>query len=1393
MARSNPAGGDTFTKGISSSSHHQSSHATSSLNGTETNNPSLIDEDIAQDFMKDAPALSTDEKTSSVKPLPFNLNPNSTPTFDAMHPHLVALEDEHSSYLSVSKACLFLNQLASYGSSSITPPSSPVIESNLFETTEYTTKFSTILNALSSTSSNHSDRRCRILALNSLALISKAIVAKLVITPVYLNHDDVALITRLQDEICNDVVMNMVSCALEDDDGVAAVAFESLGRLVTDVEDDLFSREVRAILGQSAPVVFAPVHGIWDESRSAWNEHFASSLQELDCTVYNSEIRWRILQSVLAPRIRKLFNRIQLLKTTECKLRCLPFMNVLVMFAYTCKDRGQEQPIDKETFAHRWFEFDTRSLVQEYVETLLIPLLRKFQCSDGAHVENCIEIGLGTATNALMLCSVVHSDETWLDHVISLSIHNLERGLYQMEECGCMEQQMTIMAALLIALRGMNIERRVAALERVTTLVVGLPSTRVIPQRVMSAALEHADGSRRKPARFGFWTEIALSFLLPDKNTVDVSNKEYSSGQFKKSAQIGALSAFLESTTPQALMLSKSTQIEGGTVALDPTEEMIFSFCSVAHTIGRTTVPRTALKVEHETWIGTSLVLLQSFMPCLNWKVGEQNEGARSESLEQSSTLLFAAQRAYIELFKEVLVHAGTIMPSSSIFYHFMSSSTGTADSQNPSPLERPSCMANVVIENDVALLLDRALGELTKPNTSRKNRLSLVCLLTDSWIRQCQLAMGVNDRVRRESTGPVDLDNDVVNINERHARNLLSILGSEISSLIAGEKKRSSSNGRNRMNIDSSNPVAVAGEELRCLLTCISCVESMAYTAQLSANHFIASDGNVDDEESARYIVSVSMVVLKGQGKTEAEDDCNDPHEEGSSHDDNSTASPLSTPSSPPRSPRSRARITAFTSECADAAKRLRNFVGLYDDVSDIDDSSPVAIDFNCLCPLFKRSNFGVPFEDKAVKGYEAQPSRINEQWNVTDRIALVDYDIKEMIPFPRTLGMSISYLLDLDSQNNGSLYDHGILFHICRQQLCVQTQAAITSRMRCDWKNADAEPRCLRRIPGMIHFEKRTSTGATFQLAENDTVSTITGCSEPLAATLSYSVRRTPRFDGEIEFKFVVTVRVHNITPVPVLNGLHLNLIMVPKVKNTMENDSTFAGCNERDRLDGGHSYLVSTVYKTELKGGHHLTWEVVLDFLDILSNDIRASITLQDVAVGTEVATIGALPRPNKVVLSEEGSVKVDNTSESQRRTHPDEILDTTYINNVEVEAKAPAGAALLPNPQVFCLGRKECGDEKSFIFLWQSMSHSLPALDIPSNQTAQSLFTFLTESSSLAIRCNTITGQQPLKAWALTSWCGKHLLALSTKNEMDPNGTSNLYIKSNDAQLLGRLFH
>ena len=1304
-------------------------------NGNDSANANADNE---QEFLHDAPSCLK-ETRSSVQPIPLGAN-YRTPTFESstMMPHISSLQNEHSSYLAVSKACMFFTHLASYGSSSVLPPSSIVSESHLFDA-NYVHHFSTIIASLSSAAASHTDRRCRILSLHSLSIISKAIVAKLIFMPVYIDQDHVELITRLQDEIYNDVVMNIVSCALEDDDGVASVAFEALARLVIQdstsspsphpyTHGDLLQREIYSITGDTAP----------------WNicHEFIHPMQDVDAIRYNAEIRCKILEQ-LAPRVRKIMNRIQLLKARENQLRSLGFLNELVIFV-SQKDllekQKAENKMDKEMFALRWYEFDSRTMIQEYIQSILIPLLRSSETVEGVYSDGVdgigVHVGVCTATHALALTSLAIRGDSWVDQVIPLIIRNLELGLQHIAEFGPMESQMEIVATLLVALRGVSLDSRASTLKRIAIFVSNIPSTRTIPQGVIASALVHQDGSQRKPVRVGYWTEIAISFLMPDRNGQDshLFHGDLVPQQIQHSVQYRLLSSFLESESVLSILkLGLDCESSAEKMVLNPAHEIVYSFCSVAYNIGKNMVGAGdtrgtvgvsyTARIRQEQWIGTALVLLQSFIPCLGWTGKDQSQG------KDMSTMLFAAQRAYVELLESVMTQSGAITPSASIYYHFMIS---VEHSFIGKEADSPPVM-NENIENRISLILVKVMQEMTNCIDFRKIRLSILSLLTDAWIQQSQNVMATGERERHEFGGPVDVDNDIVNINERHAQNILSMLGSEISSLIRGEKIRT-----NKANLHFVNPVVVAGEELRSLLTCISCVESIAYTAQLCANYLFSTESNVDDEESARYLVSVSMLVLKGQGKVETDGDDGDIDENISTE---ASESQGSTPSSPPCSPRSRARITAFTSECTEAAKRLQNFVGLSDD-----GSGPISVDFDCLCPLLKRPNFGVPLEE-GNSDHDIQPSRINDKWMSTDRITLVDCNVEAASPTLDSHKMPVSFLLNSDLCFDQDTYEQDFIFQLCRQQVSALVGPALNSNIFYIGKETDNESRYFN-AENVLRIQQGSSAEIReLPLAVNNyvpKVQEITGCADPISATMSYSIRRCVRYDSHAAFKAVITIRVYNVTPVSITNGLKLSLILTPNM-----NISKKENCPIDEA--GSESSVIDETYMSPFKGGQYLTWELVLDPQQFMNHTIGTSISLMGISSAYD-----------------DGSLSTRDAKMSNKALLENQML------------------LLVPNPHVL-FERERC-DERFFLFIWQNMQHSLPVVDIPSDESFSAVFPFLSDWVSHDLTC----GEQLAQLWALSTWSGQHLLVMCIHSKKNEHEHRKVLIKSSDKQLLEFIF-
>jgi hypothetical protein len=453
--------------------------------------------------------------------------------------------------------------------------------------------------------------------------------------------------------------------------------------------------------------------------------------------------------------------------------------------------------------------------------------------------------------------------------------------------------------------------------------------------------------------------------------------------------------------------------------------------------------------------------------------------------------------------------------------------------------------MNNSILMNRIRILLDKIVIEISNSSAVLHIRLSLLCILTDVWICHCQSFIQGENLITMSQSGPIDIDNDIVNLNERHAQNLVSALGSEISKLIVDEKQR------------DPKPVSTqSGISLRSLLACISCVESIGYIAQLCANYFSTQKESVDEEESASYLVSICTLILKGQGKVEEVDGEVD-HVEGKTDKTDS----------PPRSPRTKARITAFTSECSNAASRLCNFAGINDG-----DVEPKTFDFNCLCPLLKRKSFG-SVSDHNVQ-FENQSSHSNMNWFLDDCFPIVgprasilqDYEMVKLF---------FSDISNMESQD----VDHILYLQRCRDEIFNASTKISRQEERSKYDSRDSK------------------TGDHIGLKAID----IVGCSEPISCIASASTKINKRLNNHQESIYLLKVQVTNVIPVTIDN--HLQLVISMSLKN-----------NAALKKKGLPSLtIIDYVYTEPLESGDSFTWEVEVKPSEVDAYEIRSSITV------------------------------------------------------------------------------------------------------------------------------------------------------------------------------------
>jgi hypothetical protein len=107
-------------------------------------------------------------------------------------------------------------------------------------------------------------------------------------------------------------------------------------------------------------------------------------------------------------------------------------------------------------------------------------------------------------------------------------------------------------------------------------------------------------------------------------------------------------------------------------------------------------------------------------------------------------------------------------------------------------------------------------------------------------------------------------------------------------------------------------------------------------------------------------------------------------------------------------------------------------------------------------------------------------------------------------------------------------------------------------------------------------------------------------------VAVTLAHAMRRSMRFDGAEEFRLMIAMRVHNLAGAEVPNGLRLELGISNDNVNTSDDAQDIVSVELLKSLsegfedvtrDGVYSSTVA-VYKNELKGGDHVTWEMTMN---------------------------------------------------------------------------------------------------------------------------------------------------------------------------------------------------
>ena len=748
-------------------------------------------------------------------------------TFTDPTPILAPIRDNHSAYTAVAKSCLALNQYAGNGSSTVMEDMNSVDSSSLFHDGTFCTSMSEAFAALTECIQTHDDRRARIMACKTLALVARATYARIRHSPHLFALRD-STNNRLEDEVGTDAPMALVTCALEDaDDGVAACAIQSLGMMCLSstarpgtLVDDEFLREILALSqGRQAP--YAPT---------------LIDCQDEDPTIAQMELQLRILENVVSPRLLQLVCRTTNFENVVHIRMILPFLTAsLVHMSKTSPPLIYG--MDRVTYAKRWVELDFVNLVNDVVEVLLLPAMQSSLDSHLQHVASMSAIRL------------VHAcpHAPWVGEVCHWTILVCQEEFRTIES---LEAKLTCLASMVICSRAVPISERMTTLEFLVHHVSELPSTTMAPHGVSSAGLllEHKGFTHyRRPARVAFYTEIALSLFLD--GPVETKEPKIRSSLLSTFMKRLLLEGFLEKPKTNSVTQTR--------------EELTTAFCMVAAEAGRRLRAPADDKSSHwlvttsqehlEEWVRMSLVILNTFTPCITW-------GSAPAYMEEELNMLIAAQAAYVRLVQEVLHTAGLLNSKSvSLKMAPMASPPNMVWDQMEESAAYLSMFDAIhsaeSLSGPISKLMDGFIAlELKEQGIlSHHMRLFLLSLAADQWVQGRYLA------TRKESKGASNAESQI-SLNTNSARDLLVALSPRriFSKVVETHKSQIELYGKKKKELYKKYAQDT-------VTVCVACIENIALTACEWRKRFGSSD-------ETKLILSLSVASL--QGKNLAEND---------------------------------------------------------------------------------------------------------------------------------------------------------------------------------------------------------------------------------------------------------------------------------------------------------------------------------------------------------------------------------------------------------------------------------------------------------------------------------------------------------------------------------------
>jgi hypothetical protein len=1138
-----------------------------------------------------------------------------------------------------------------------------------------------------------------------------------------------------------DVPVVLCTAALENaDDGVSSCALEALAILTLTssamagtLADDELLRNVQAIsAGRPSP--------------------YASSLADLtdeDPSIPQMELCSRIYENVLVPRLWRLVHRVLNYESSQDVVRVLPFLTSCLVHLVKLMP-STTLGMDRATYAKRWIEVDSLGLVELIVKSILLPSL-----SSGVDGALCHTAAL----SALRLTNVCY-DKPWTRSLCAHAANILEQQLSVAPLV--LEDTLSLLASLLIALRALPVTERTEALETVINQIRLLPATVVVPATVTSAAVKI--GKYYRPsARVGLLTEVALSIMVDGPAPTEGSRSH-------------VLKVILASSPVNSLLTARSRQkrgsrgntwasnqsvssntggdaIEGSRfsvqtnktpnenfLATHVAEEFVLAICKVGSAVGGE-VMNHPLSEDAKEWLRCAMVIASSSCSaCVNWKSRLNNAGNEDEfDYDSLFTLLTACQASYIELMVNIFHATGYAAYSTSVTLHLLPQATPTHVfiledlAQSISNLAKFKMSIHVPsseTQNDVFALVDQFLEyKLREGVPSRHIRVSLLAIFSDHWVQS----------LARSEEGD-STESSTLNMNDMNARELLTMLSSEISVL---SKDLHEAVGDNTTNLNY-------------LDVCVGSVENIALTACDWARRFGTAGGgryseafrrDVDDDVS--YIVSTAKAALEGKNLREI--DVLDANQSN----DGKSLYPV-----PPVCVEAIKRIDSESSENLQqlnlAAKHLVYSLLVTTACRDME----------------RRSNASANLVVQAYSDTRRSPFIVN------------GLDERAETPLVASDASVYSYFAQYCFQVIGSRVDPALL----DASFTRTDEAHGSARRPNNWLRLSAPP------------TGQTTGELASRVRLSGTVATISGASDPVAFIIAYSMRKCLRYDCELEFRLFVSMRVQNVTAVKLASGLRMDL-RVTQQRSAFEVEG-----EETDEDQVLASY--TAVFKQEIKGGDQVTWEVPLENWPIKGTfELHPSVTFRELKAEhfpPKMVTMSVQidEESEKDDASSDGTDgrSEDNTITSmEERTIGEDEDDTLDVVLSGEPFQLSPMLGLQPCPLVFFKDR--AGDENIFRYLWYQMPFRMPEMTLYANQLLGNLIGSSRDdfgAGSAMLSCIMINEfiesvGKASRGWAFVTFTGNRLLCLMVESiNVDESGiespSSALYFRADDEALL-----